>query len=191
MRSINLYEPRSSAGFGGIGPEVMISRFWISAVFIRPSPNSALPERNVDSPIELLSEKTSWSFALLISASIIMTFTSDFVRLMAVLIAVVVLPSSLAGLVTIITLGGFPPVERSRNVLMELYASEMGFVTSERTIYSAGRFSLLSPKFGTSPSGGRDTRFSISSGVLIVLLRYSVKNARPMPPRTPTIIDNM
>src|SRR4030042_866413 len=144
MSSPNLYELRSSIGFGEVGPEVMTERCGISVVFIRSSLNSTLPERYADRPVELSRLKILCSLGLRISASITTTFASDLVKLMAVFIAVVVFPSSLAGLVTAITLGGFPPVERSRNVLIELYASAIGLLLAPWAIYSTGRLSLLS-----------------------------------------------
>src|SRR6185369_14682714 len=111
-------DPTSSAGFGGTGPAVRRcnpepSSYWI-ADEISASPTSL--DRSELRPTALLRSKIECSRGRRISQSITKTLTPVCARLIAVFMAVVVLPSE--GTLEVIkrVLGGFPAVDKRMDV---------------------------------------------------------------------------
>src|SRR4030042_3351462 len=105
------FDPISSEGFGGKGPDGMYKRLGIPVFFMCDS-NSALPERKFESPASFSSPKTLWTLGFLISVSTTMTRTPVWASAIAVLITVVGFPSPGLGLVRRIFLGGLSEKER-------------------------------------------------------------------------------
>src|SRR5689334_3415282 len=83
----------------------------------------AAPARKLDSPTEISNENSVCMRGLRMSASIKTTLQPVCISEIARLIAVVVLPSLGAALVTSIVLGGRPEEESNKDVRTERYAS--------------------------------------------------------------------
>src|SRR4030042_6729879 len=111
------FDPISSEGFGGMGPDGMYKRLGIPVFFMMDS-NWALPERKFESPASFSSPKILWILGFLISVSTTMTRTPVWAIAIAVLITVVVFPSPGLGLVRRTFLGGLSEKERRTDVRM-------------------------------------------------------------------------
>ena len=86
--------PNSSAGFGGIGPDLIISKFLILVLKII-SFLSDFSDRYVDNPISLSFAKDKNNFGFLMSAPINKVFFPDIAYIVAKFFAQNVLPSPL------------------------------------------------------------------------------------------------
>ena len=191
MNSSILWPAINSDGFGGFRPPVTSETFSMSVSCIMSS-IFACPERNRLSPLSFFFLKIPCRRGFLISASTRSTRFPFWAMAIARLQAVVVLPSCGPGLVISCVFRGHSSVaEKSMLVLIALYASEagsLGLMCTHMSFLNSVILPLSSLISGMPPKKGHSVSFLMSSTSFTVSSRYSKKNARPTPPKNPTII---
>ena len=175
------WEPRSSDGFGGTGPDgstVRVCRrhgtstssrpFWPASTFVRPA--------------ALSRPRYSHTRGLRRSASTSTTFDPVRARVSAMLQADVDLPSFGIEEVTTMVRGGLSTSAKRRFVRSMRNASAR--LSAWSAVTSGWDFAIGSK--GTTASGTLPVRVSMSSGVLTVVLSCSRSRAPPAPAARPT-----
>ena len=172
----------SSLGFGGMGPDVMTSRFSYS-VFCMTFPSAILPERNILIPWWLERLNFSCSVGLRISRFRTIVFLLAILMIAARLTQMVVFPSPLMVDVTAMTWERSLRTINCRSVrrfLNDSATADLGDIST---------LSLLLSSFicGITPKIGTFVRRLTSSSVLILSSKKFLRKARVIPVISPKI----